>query len=329
MTKQRTLGHRGPEIHPVGLGCMGMSEFYGAANDEESIRVIHRALDLGVTFLDTADMYGAGRNESLVGRALKDRRDDAVVATKFAIVRGEDGGFEGISGRPEYVKEACDRSLQRLGIDTIDLYYQHRVDPSVPIEDTVGAMADLVKTGKVRHLGLSEASADTLRRAAVVHPISALQSELSLWSRDLEQTTLPACVDLGVTFVAYSPLGRGFLTGKIQKLSDLAEDDWRRQNPRFQPDTFAANLEVVRKVESFAKNRGCTAAQLALAWVLSRGEHVVTIPGTRSITRLEENHAAADLVLEASELAELEALAPKDAFQGTRYAEPMMALLNG
>ena len=328
MTETRTLGVDGPAIHPVGLGCMGMSEFYGDADDSASIRVIHQALDQGVNFLDTADMYGTGKNEELVGRAVKDRRDRAVVCTKFAIQRGEDGSFAGVCGRPEYVKSACDASLSRLGIDTIDLYYQHRVDPQVPIEETVGAMAELVAAGKVRYLGLSEASAGTLRRAHKVHPIAAVQSELSLWSRDYENDVVPLCRELGMTFVAYSPLGRGFLTGKINSLDDLAADDWRRNNPRFQPETFDKNLALVRKLEDWAKARDCSPAQLALAWVLSRGDQVVTIPGTRSIQRLEENAKAISLSLSADELAELDRLTPPEAFSGTRYPESNMSLVN-
>ncbi|MEM9071229.1 MAG: aldo/keto reductase, partial [Myxococcota bacterium] len=288
----------------------------------------HEALDQGAAFLDTADMYGSGRNEELVGKAIRDRRGKVVLATKFAIVRGEDGAFAGISGRPEYVKQACERSLTRLGVDTIDLYYQHRVDPEVPIEDTVGAMAELVKEGKVRHLGLSEASADTLRRAHAVHPIAALQSELSLWSRDLERTVLPVCAELSITFVAYSPLGRGFLTGAIQSPDDLAPDDWRRNNPRFQGDAFTKNLEVVAELSRFAEELDCTPAQLALAWVLSRGEHVVAIPGTRKIERLRQNLAAAKVSLNDAQLATLDRLAPLDAFEGTRYPKEFMALVN-
>ena len=279
MTKMRALGRGGPSVHPVGLGCMGMSEFYGAADDARSIAVIHHALDQGLGFLDTADMYGAGANEALIGRALKGRRDEAVLCTKFAIQRGEGGAFTGISGRPEYVKQACEASLRRLGVGHIDLYYQHRVDPRVPIEETVGAMKQLVQAGKVRYIGLSEASAATLRRAHREHPIAAVQSELSLWSRDFEHDVIPACAELGASFVAYSPLGRGFLTGRITSPDDLDEDDWRRANPRFQPGAFERNREAVAKLEQWAEARGCTAAQLALAWVLSRGEHVLTIPG--------------------------------------------------
>jgi len=329
MSKARKLGRTDITIHPVGLGCMGMSEFYGAADEAGSIRTIHHALDAGVTFLDTADMYGSGANEELVGKALKGRRDQAVLATKFAIKRGENGAFTGISGDPAYVKEACDGSLKRLGVNHIDLYYQHRVDPEIPIEDTVGAMAELVKAGKVKHLGLSEASADTLRRASAVHPITAVQSELSLWSRDLETTVLPACKELGISFVAYSPLGRGFLSGKIKSVDDLAPDDYRRHNPRFQPDTFPKNLEVLAKVEAFAARRGCSPAQLALAWVLSRGEHVVAIPGTRSTRRLDENASAADIELSEAELSQLDELAPPGAFAGTRYPEQGMQIVNG
>lgn len=328
MSIQRQLGNDGPQIFPIGLGCMGMSEFYGAADEAESVRVIHHALERGIRFLDTADMYGSGHNESLVGRAVADRRDQAIVATKFAIRRGEDGSFAGISGSPDYVKKACDASLQRLGLEHIDLYYQHRVDRQVPIEDTVGAMKELVEAGKVRMVGLSEASSDTLRRAHAIHPITAVQSELSLWSRDYETDVIPLCAELGISFVAYSPLGRGFLTGAIQSLADLAEDDWRRHNPRFSGDNFAKNLEVVKKLEVWATAKGATPAQLALAWVLSRGEHVVTIPGTRSTRRVDENAAAAELRLSSAELAELDALAPPAAFAGTRYPDAAMGLVN-
>jgi aryl-alcohol dehydrogenase-like predicted oxidoreductase len=327
-TPMRALGRGGPRISAVGLGCMGMSEFYGTADDRQSIDVIHHALDLGLTFFDTADMYGVGRNESLVGTALRDRRDRAVIATKFGNVRGEDGAFLGVSGRPEYVKAACDASLRRLGIDIIDLYYQHRVDPNVPIEDTVGAMAELVAAGKVRLLGLSEASAATVRRAHAVHPIAALQTEYSLWSREPEDELLDACAELGITFVAYSPLGRGFLTGQIKSIDDLEPDDRRRIMPRFQGDNFAKNLELVARVGELAGARGVTAAQLALAWVLARAPHIVAIPGTRSRARLEENAAAARLVLTEAERRALDEIAPKDAAVGTRYPEQAMRAVN-
>ncbi|NVB36354.1 aldo/keto reductase [Pseudenhygromyxa sp. WMMC2535] len=328
-TIERSLGKDGPKLFPIGLGCMGMSDFYGPASDAESIKVIHHALDMGVTFLDTADMYGVGANERLVGKALADRRDKAFLATKFAIVRGEDGSFQGVRGDPAYVRESCDASLQRLGVDYIDLYYQHRVDPKVPIEETVGAMAELVKAGKVRHLGLSEAAAETLRRAHAVHPITALQSELSLWTRDLEATTVRACAELGVAFVAYSPLGRGFLTGAINKVDDLAENDYRRSAERLQGENFDTNRALVTKLEKFAAARDCSPAQLALAWVLSRGEHVLTIPGTRKIHRLEENAKAAEITLTAEELATLDELAPAGAFAGLRYPKSNMSLING
>ena len=315
------LGKDGPQVPVVGLGCMGMSEFYGPSDDAQSVEVIRHALDSGVTFLDTADAYGSGRNEELVGRAIRDRRKDAVVATKFALVRNEQGGFVGISGRPDYVRKACAASLSRLGIDAIDLYYQHRVDPEVPIEDTVGAMAELVKEGKVRRLGLSECSPATLRRAHKVHPIAAVQTEYSLWSRDAEDGILDACAELGVTFVAYSPLGRGFLTGDIKSMDDLAPDDWRRNNPRFQGDNFAKNLALARAVQEMAAQRGLTPAQLALAWVLGRAKHIVTIPGTRSIRRLDENAAAAELVLAPGEREAIERAFPKGAAAGSRYPE--------
>lgn len=325
--KRRRARENGPEVSAIGLGCMGMSEFYGSADDETSIGVIHRALDQGVTFLDTADMYGSGANEELVGRALKDRRDDAFLATKFAIKRGEGGSFTGVSGRPEYVKEACDASLKRLGVDHIDLYYQHRVDPQVPIEDTVGAMAELVEAGKVRHIGLSEAAPDTVRRAAKVARIAALQTELSLWSREPEAELIPVCAELGILFVAYSPLGRGFLTGRYRSRDDFPENDFRRHQPRFSEENFPKNLELVAGVEEIARAKGCTPAQLALAWVLSRGENVVSIPGTTNPDRLDQNAAAADVELGADELASLDAILPPDAAAGTRYES--MALVNG
>ena len=322
---KRNLGAGGPEVSAIGLGCMGMSEFYGESDDARSIAVIHHALDRGVTFLDTADMYGAGKNVELVGRALTGRRDEAFLCTKFAVKRGADGSWLGLSGRPEYVKQACDASLARLGVDHIDLYYQHRVDPEVPIEETVGAMAELVEEGKVRWLGMSEAAPETLRRAAKVHPIAALQTELSLWSRDPEAELLETCRELGVLFVAYSPLGRGFLTGQIQSRDDLAQDDWRRNLPRFSEESFGQNLALVKEVEALAAKKGCTAAQLALAWVLTRGDHVVCIPGTRSAERLDENAAAAEVTLGADDLAALDAILPPGAAEGTRYPAAGMA----
>jgi aryl-alcohol dehydrogenase-like predicted oxidoreductase len=300
---------------------MGMSEFYGAGDETESIATIQRALDLGVTFLDTADMYGPFLNEELVGRALRDRRDRAVIATKFGNVRGEDGSFQGIKGTPEYVKSACEASLRRLGIDTIDLYYQHRVDPKTPIEDTVGAMAELVQAGKVRHLGLSECSADTLRRAVTVHPITAVQSEYSLFSRDIERSVLPAMRELGVGLVAYSPLGRGFLTGAVTSLDDLAPDDFRRHSPRFAEQALAANLRLVDAVRDLADEKDVTPGQLALAWVLAQGEDVVPIPGTKRRRYLEENAAAVDVTLSADDLARLAAVVPPDAVVGDRYPD--------
>ena len=327
--QSRTLGRDGLEVSAVGLGCMGMSEFYGSGDDAASVAVLHHAIDIGVKFWDTADMYGSGGNERLVGKALEGRRDKVVLATKFAVLRGEDGGFLGVSGRPEYVREACDNSLQRLGVDHIDLYYQHRVDPAVPIEETVGAMAGLVTAGKVRHLGLSEAGANTLRRASEVHPIAALQSELSLWSRDIEAEIMPVCRELGIGVVAYSPLGRGFLSGAIKSLDDLDEDDWRRFMPRFQGENFGKNLELVDRVEQLAAAKGCTPAQLALAWVLAQGPDVTPIPGTRSRKRLEENAAAAEITLSEEELAEIDLVIPKDMAVGTRYPEEAMQLLDG
>jgi aryl-alcohol dehydrogenase-like predicted oxidoreductase len=327
--EQRRLGSQGLEVSAVGFGCMGMSDFYGQSDEAANIETLHHAVDLGVRFWDTADMYGVGANERLVGRALRGRRDEVVLATKFGVIRGEDKSFRGVSGAPDYVRSACDASLQRLGVDHIDLYYQHRVDPKVPIEDTVGAMAGLVEAGKVRFLGLSEAGAATLRRASAVHPISALQSELSLWSRDIEDEVLPTCRELGIGVVAYSPLGRGFLSGAIKSIDDLAEDDWRRNMPRFQGENFAKNLELVDRVEQIAAAKGCTPAQLALAWVLAQGPHVVPIPGTRSTARLEENAGAAGIRLTGEELAEIESVIPRDMAAGTRYPEQAMSMLNG
>jgi aryl-alcohol dehydrogenase-like predicted oxidoreductase len=325
----RELGTSGLEVSSIGLGCMGMSEFYGASEEAASIDVLHHAIDIGVTFWDTADMYGSGANERLVGRALKGHRDEVVLATKFAVMRGEDGSFLGVSGRPEYVLEACDASLKRLGVDHIDLYYQHRVDPQVPIEDTVGALAGLVTAGKVRHIGLSEARAETLGRAAAVHPITALQSELSLWSRDIEDSVIPACRELGIGVVAYSPLGRGFLSGAIRSIDDLAEDDWRRSMPRFQGENFGKNIELVDRVEEMAKKKGCSPAQLALAWVLAQGPDVVPIPGTRRRSSLEENASASRISLSDGELAEIDEVIPKDMAAGTRYPEEAMKMLDG
>ena len=327
--RSRRLGTQGLESSAPGLGCMGMSEFYGPTNDAESIATIHRALELGVTMLDTADMYGPFKNEELVGRAIEGRRDRVVLATKFGNVRDpNDPTRRSINGRPEYVRQACDGSLRRLGVDHIDLYYQHRVDPSTPIEDTVGAMADLVREGKVRYLGLSEAATDTIRRAHRVHPISAVQMEYSLWTRDPEDGVLATCRELGIGFVAYSPLGRGFLTGQIKRPEDLADDDFRRHNPRFQGENFRKNLELVARVEAIAREKSCTPAQLALAWVMARGDDIVPIPGTRHRKRLEENVGALSVTLSAADLRRLDEVAPKGVAAGERYAEGGMRTLN-
>ncbi len=317
----RKLGSQGLEVSMQGLGCMGMSEFYGEGDDEESIATIHRALELGVTFLDTADMYGPFTNERLVGRAIRDRRDGVVLATKFGNVRGENGERLGVRGDPEYVHEACNASLERLGVDHIDLYYQHRVDRGVPIEETVGAMAELVQQGKVRYLGLSEASPDTLRRAHEVHPISALQTEYSLWTRDVEDRILPTTRELGIGFVAYSPLGRGFLSGRFRSPDDLPQDDFRRHNPRFQGENFERNLQIVDRVREIAEEKGVTPAQLALAWVQRGGEDVVPIPGTKRRKYLEENVAATEIELTDDELRRLDEAAPPGVTAGERYPD--------
>jgi aryl-alcohol dehydrogenase-like predicted oxidoreductase len=328
MMKMRKLGSQGLEVSALGLGCMGMSDFYGGRDDTESAATINLALDRGVTFLDTADMYGVGKNEELVGRVVRERREWVVVATKFGNVRGPDGSFQGINGRPDYVRAACDASLTRTGLDVIDLYYQHRVDPEVAIEETVGAMAELVAAGKVKYLGLSEAAPSTIRRAHKVHPITALQTEYSLWSRDPEDELLPTVRELGIGFVPYSPLGRGFLTGQFKTPDDLPADDTRRNHPRFQGEAFAKNLELVAEIGAMAEAKGCTPAQLALAWVLAQGEDIVPIPGTKRRTYLEDNLGALDVALSAEDLARIDRVLPPGAATGTRYAAPQMAALN-
>jgi aryl-alcohol dehydrogenase-like predicted oxidoreductase len=326
--QQRRLGRNGPLVSALGLGCMGMSEFYGPTDDAESIATIHRALDLGVNFLDTSDVYGPFTNEELVGRAIRDRRSQVVLATKFGVLRSADPKYRGISGKPQYVQQACEASLRRLGVETIDLYYQHRVDTTTPIEDTVGAMGELVRQGKVRHLGLSEAAPATIRRAQATHPIAALQTEYSLWSRDPEDELLPTLRELGIAFVAYSPLGRGFLSGAIRRYEDLAADDYRRIHPRFQGANFARNLAVVDQVRVLAAEKGATASQLALAWVLSRGEDIIPIPGTKRRRYLEENVAALNLALSPDDLGRLEAVAPRGMVSGERYPEAMLKMVN-
>ena len=325
---KRRLGRRGPEVSAIGLGCMGMSEFYGSGSEQESIATIHHAIERGVTFLDTADMYGVGKNEELVGKAIAGRRDSVFLATKFGNVRGPNGEFLGVKGDADYVRSACEASLKRLGVDTIDLYYQHRVDTKVPIEETVGAMARLKEEGKIRFLGLSEAAPLTIRKAAAVHEISAVQTELSLWSRDAEAEVLPTVRELGIAYVAYSPLGRGFLSGRFKSPDDFPEDDFRKFHPRFQGENFEKNIQLVREVDALAKEKGCTTAQLALAWVLAQGDDIVPIPGTRHIKYLDENIGALSVKLTDEELKRLDEILPPGAAAGPRYPERSMASVN-
>jgi aryl-alcohol dehydrogenase-like predicted oxidoreductase len=325
----RRLGRSELRVSTIGLGCMGMSEFYGPGDEAESLATIYRSLELGVNFFDTADAYGPYTNEELVGRALRGHRDAVIIATKFGIVRGPDPATRSVSGKPEYIQKACEASLKRLGIDTIDLYYQHRVDPNTPIEDTVGAMARLVEQGKVRYLGLSEAAPETVRRACKIHPIAALQTEYSLWSREPEDGLLALCEELGVGFVAYSPLGRGFLTGQIKRFEDLAPDDFRRISPRFQGDNFQKNLALVDRIKEIASEKGCSPAQLALAWVLAQSENIVAIPGTKRRSYLEENLGALEVHLSADDLRSIEQAAPRGTAIGDRYPAVTMRLING
>lgn len=327
--KQRKLGRGGPVVSALGLGCMGMSDVYGGRDEEESIATLHRALDLGVTFFDTADVYGPHTNEELLGRALKGHREKIILATKFGLIRDADKPqFNEINGKPEYVRQACEASLRRLGVSVIDLYYLHRVDPATPIEETVDAMAELVRTGKVRYLGLSEAGAETIRRAHAVHPITAVQSEYSLWTRDPEDGVLQTCRKLGIGFVPFSPLGRGFLTGQIKRFEDLEADDYRRSSPRFQGDNFQRNLNLVARVSDIARSKHCSPAQLALAWVLAHGHEIVPIPGTKRRKYLQENLGALEVHLTSNDLAAIDEVAPKDAFSGPRYSESMMQMVN-